>query len=307
MLETCSNISEAIELLKQHNINGFKRHHIMIVDRSGHSAVLEWGRDSLSVVRKTKDYQIMTNFNNTDPHLVGWYPCNRYIRVENKLATLSSITVKDIRTILESAKNTGMNYPTVYSNIYDLEKKQIYLFHNHNFEELFFIDIKKELNKEEHSYYIPSLFSNLKLESPTNHEIISSESTELKWQGNADRYKLYVSTLPDFETCKPIEITDENSTNIKHEGNLSLLLLLLFPVFVVAVKIRKAHLLILLLFLYANCESNRTAKDVKENTKYSYVLTDLEPNKVYYWKVAAIKDNIPATTSITKQFSTFNQ
>jgi len=304
MLETCSNISEAIELLKQHNINGFKRHHIMIVDSSGDSVILEWGRDSLSVVKKTKDYQVMTNFNNTNPGLAGWYPCNRYEIVEDKLETLTTISIDEIRTILKAVKNTGMNYPTVYSNIYDIENKQIYLFHNHNFEEFFLVDTEDELEKGEHSYYIPYLFSNVNMERLLDNEKVSTKSVELKWQGNADSYKLYVSTSRDFKTCKPIKIQNESSMNIKHESNLSLFLLFLFPVFLIAVKHSKTHLLILLFFLFTCCITDRSFKGIKEIKRYSYTFTNLEPGKIYYWKITAIKNTMPNTTSIVKQFST---
>ena len=48
---------------------------------------------------------------------------------------------------------------TQYSNVYDLKKGLVFLYHFHNFEEVVCIDLKKELEKGAHEIDLPSLFS----------------------------------------------------------------------------------------------------------------------------------------------------
>jgi hypothetical protein len=137
-----------------------------------------------------------------------------------------------------------------------------------------------------------------------NKENVLIDSVELNWQGNADSYHLYVSTLPDFKTCKPVVISDKNFVKAENESNLGWLILILFPVLLMAVKKRKAYFLVLIVLFYSECKTHPSIIKIKENKSYSYVLTNLETNKVYYWKIKAVKDNFPTTTSIVKQFST---
>ncbi len=300
MLETCSDIDEAVEFLKGYNINGFKRHHIMIVDKTGNSAIVEWGIDSLSVLRKSKDYQVMTNFNNTLSILSGRYHDGRFKKVEDQIVNSQNSTVDDVRKILESVKNSGGSYPTVYSNIYDLVDNKIYLYNYHNFEEYYTIDINEALNKNGHSFFIPSIFSNLILKEP---ETVSDNEVELKWQGNANRYKLYISTASDFNSCIPIDITDA-SYSTENKSNIVFLLLFFFPFCLFLIKNKKLQIstcaLFIFLVLAANCTNS---KEIRENKEYSYSFLKLETNKTYYWKVQAIKNNDLKTNSITKQFS----
>ncbi len=301
MLETCSNIEEAIALLKCYNISGLKRHHIMIVDKTGNSAIVEWGVDSLSIVRKTKDYQIMTNFNITLSDLDDKYTNERFKKVENQIKNSDNISVNDVRIILESVKNSGKMYPTVYSNIYDLVNNEIYLYNYHNFEEYYKIDINKGLDENGQSFHIPSIFSNLTLKEPWR---VSEDEIELKWRGDADSYKLYISSSPDFNSCKPIEIAGTTYPT-ENKSNIGFLPLFLLPFFYFLINNRRLQISIYGLFVFlvfaTNCDSTEIIDESKEN---SYTFSEFKTNKTYYWKVQAIKKTGITTTSITKQFST---
>jgi predicted choloylglycine hydrolase len=308
MLETCASIGEAIELIRRYNVNGFKRHHIMIVDRSGKSAILEWGADSLSVMINDSDYQVTTNFNNTDPHLAGWYPCNRFEKAEDALQNMDSASIDNFRKILQSVQNNSPAYPTVYSNIYDLKNNFIYIYHIHRFEEYYKIYIHEELSKKEHSYYLPSLFSNLKLLSPVNNENVPPSSVDLVWQGNADRYKLSYTTDPDFRDHTEILITTEKNltdNGAGFKGSLGFICLSLILLFLVTLRQKKGSLLlfiiIMLTFHFATC-GNKTV--IKEATKHTLTIPELESNKTYYWKVEAIQNENIITSSITCHFNT---
>ena len=84
--------------------------------------------DELYIIRKenTQDYQIITNFWLTDPKL-GNYPCARY---DNALKSLQVGTplLEDCVQILESCKQNWGDGGTLYSNIYDLSNKEVYVY-----------------------------------------------------------------------------------------------------------------------------------------------------------------------------------
>ena len=127
-----------------------------------------------------------------------------------------------------------MNYPTVYSNIYDLVTNEIYLYNYHNFDEYYKIDINKELDENGKSFYIPSIFSNLQLKEP---RIVSDNQVELTWQGNADRYLLYISETSEFDSCKPIEISGALDSS-ENKKDIGFLLVFLVPVCFFSIKVR---------------------------------------------------------------------
>lgn len=78
IMEECATVEDAIALYQEYNEPVFTRAHIMWVDRSGNSAIIEWGENDLLIIRKEGYSQVMTNFNITDPDLACWYPCWRY-------------------------------------------------------------------------------------------------------------------------------------------------------------------------------------------------------------------------------------
>lgn len=158
MLEMCASVDAGLHFLRQYNIAGMRRHHIMIADKTGASAMVEWGKDKPSVVHKRGPYQVMTNFNVTDPPLAGGYPCWRYSRAKATLAEADEISVETCRRGLDAVHQTG-KYATVYSNIYDLKKGAIHVFLLHDFRKCLTIRVSKVLKDGEQAYYLPSLFA----------------------------------------------------------------------------------------------------------------------------------------------------
>ena len=168
------------------------------------------------------------------------------------------------------------------------------------------MNIKEELEKKGHSYYLPSLFSNLKLLSPLNNVSISEPSVDLVWQGNANRYKLFLSTDPDFKNCEPIEIVNDQITSANNR-NASFILFGLVPALVITCKRRKRLILLSIMvpfcFNFTSCD-NKNSMD--ETLKYTHSVPNLEKNKTYYWKIETIRDDYILSSSITKKFKTDN-
>ncbi|MCP5052594.1 MAG: hypothetical protein GY940_35830 [bacterium] len=76
---------------------------------------------------------------------------------EKILTAADRVSIDLVRSVL-SATHSEYSYPTLYSNIYDLKNKKVYLYNFHNFQEVLIIDLAKELKKERKSYKIPDLF-----------------------------------------------------------------------------------------------------------------------------------------------------
>jgi len=168
ILEECATIEDVIELYQKYNEPIFTRAHIMWVDSIGNSAIIEWGKNDLSIIRKDGHFQVMTNFNVTDQNLTGGYPCRRHNTASQMLQD-NGATIDVFRSILNAVHQEG-SYPTQYSNIYNLQNRIIYVYHYHNYNSVIKFDLTDELGKGFHSYELPSLFTDLE-SHPTESQI----------------------------------------------------------------------------------------------------------------------------------------
>ena len=159
VLQSCATVDEAVNLIKQYNIESLNRNHVMLVDSSGNSAVIEWGPDSLAIIYKTGDYQVVTNFMLSDPNIKEPYPCWRY-RKANRMLQECNVSIEHFTAILDSVHQEG-NFPTQYSNIYDLKNKVVHVYHLYNYNEVVTFDLIEELKKGFHVYELPTLYTNV--------------------------------------------------------------------------------------------------------------------------------------------------
>jgi predicted choloylglycine hydrolase len=160
LLAECATVDEAIAWLKQYNIL-FVRSHIMLVDKSGNSAVVEWVDGEFKILRKKEDCQVMTNFWLSHPEL-GNYPCQRYNKVKEMLGNRKEISAEYFTSILKTVAiyertDDGNESGTVYSNVYDLAKGDIYIYYKRDFENPIKINLKTEIEKGNHSYRLSDL------------------------------------------------------------------------------------------------------------------------------------------------------
>ena len=173
ILAHCATVDDAVRFFERYNIPALARGKIPIADAKGDSLVVEWGQGKLQLLRRSGNYQISTNFvqSNFRPEQ---YPCKRYKSAEKMIRESPTLSVDLIRAIL-SVTHSEFEYPTVYSNIYDLRNKTIRLYNFHNFEEVVTIQLSDELSKGRHAVRIPSLF---------------------KWETHASRIFEYLSPKP---------------------------------------------------------------------------------------------------------------
>ncbi len=150
ILEECSTVEEALELLGKYNLSYFRNGEMMIVDRFGNSVVVEGD----TIIYKKGDHQVVTNFYQSKPHL-GGYPCPRYDIADLLLQKMEKISVGYFRNVLDAVHTKGY---TQYSYILDLNDCIIYLFNDSNFKECVKFDLHTELKKGKNFHAISSLF-----------------------------------------------------------------------------------------------------------------------------------------------------
>ena len=160
LLAECATVDEAIAWLKQYNIL-FVRSHIMLVDKKGNSAIVEWVDGEFKILKKKEDCQVMTNFWLSHPEL-GNYPCPRYNKANEMLGNRKEISIEYFTAILKFVSiyertEDGNESGTLYSNVYDLAKGDIYVYYKRDFENPIKINLKTELEKGNHSYKLNDL------------------------------------------------------------------------------------------------------------------------------------------------------
>lgn len=138
-LLTCSTVEEALALLNRYSRQFMNRFQVLLADSSGDSAIVEGD----AVIRKQGAFQVVTNFRQTETGINNVI-CPRYRIARDMLAGSQMADRSLVRRVLAATHSEG-GFPTVYSNIYDLQARCVYLYHFHNFQEEAVIDLHKEL------------------------------------------------------------------------------------------------------------------------------------------------------------------
>ena len=152
IMATCATVEEALTLIDRHNRSFMTHFQWFIADAAGDAAIIEGN----AVVRKQGGYQIVTNFrqSETDPDKIS---CWRYLTARKLLTDCQGDKQHCLKNILAATHQEGRSQ-TLYSNIYDLDAKEVYLYHFHNFQDEVVIDLDEELERETGVIDLPTLF-----------------------------------------------------------------------------------------------------------------------------------------------------
>ena len=303
VMEKSASITEALEIFNQYYCEDQYRAQYLLGDSVGYSMIVEGD----NVILNENGFQVLTNFIQSHPDL-GGYPCWRYETAVDHLENCDSLTTWFAGMVLASTHQDG-NYPTQYSNIYDLKKGFIYLFYYHNYEEFLVINLKDELKKGYNTYAIPQIFSKMSLRSP----LIAATSVTLKWKGLPDsQYEIVLSKNPNFtETL----ITCSKSININwNHSSIFTILVLLFLIGSLLILLQKHNRwsllpLIVCICLLVKCDKEDTTPEETDNTiEFSKIVDGLEPNTTYYWKIKSSTgySNNFFTETATQSFKTLS-
>ncbi len=140
MLETCATVGEAIAFYRQHWDPAFAKARILIADSTGASVIIGAKGGKLLVERSREN----RGFGFCDP------------RLGPMLANTTVPSLSNGAAILRACLQTGPT-PTRYSNVYDLQSGEIFLFDNPKRDSSVKLNLTAELAKGGHYYDIPQI------------------------------------------------------------------------------------------------------------------------------------------------------
>ena len=153
VLATCATVEDVVEMLARYDLRMLEHAMLMFSDKSGDAVIVEGDE----LLRKEGSFQVVTNFYQScqeNDRAV----CPRFDLAVGMLEKSQEASLALCRRVLAATAQEGGS-PTQYSNVFDLKKGLIYLYHFHNFEEVVVFDLEKELAKGEHVLEIAGLFS----------------------------------------------------------------------------------------------------------------------------------------------------
>jgi len=142
ILSECTTIDEALSYYENYNDPQFKNSFTVLVDSSGQSALVFWDDDKLRI-QKCKG------------RCVWGYGGSKVVDMCKNMD--GPIEQHQMTRLLNTAHQKG-EYPTLYSNLYDLKNRHLKLFYYHNFEEEVVIDLLKELKRGKQSVELKTIF-----------------------------------------------------------------------------------------------------------------------------------------------------
>jgi len=291
VMEECANIDDALEVCNQYYCQDQFNAQYLIGDAFANSIIIEGD----SILINNGGYQVLTNFYQTMPDL-GGHPCWRFETATSMLSDCDDITPRFIGSVLDATHQEG-NYPTQYSNIYDLKNGIIYLFFFHNYEEFVKIDLKKELGSDQQSYPIPYIFSGIEIHAPSDGEEVDGNSVNIKWKGRSlSSYKIEYSDDPEFKSdVRSIHVEANRQQGNNHNifiasfGFFSLITLLVY-------KKKKLFVVItvLLAFVFTSGQcskaNDKNENDNVETLEFNEIIDGLDSGTTYYWRITAKAD-----------------
>lgn len=148
VLWTCSTVNETIEWFESHNMGAQWSAQIHFADASGDAMVASVVDGEFTYTRKgSAHFLVSTNFNLANTSSAFAYPCWRYDTATTMLEEIDSegeLTVEAVRDVLDAVHEEG-TYGTKYSNIFDLVDRVVYIYHDHDFEDVVRLDLDEEL------------------------------------------------------------------------------------------------------------------------------------------------------------------
>ena len=152
VMSECSTVKEVIEVYRKYNLQFLEKAMYLFGDKTGNSVIIE-GDD---FVPKSSKYQIVTNFHQSKikPDSIT---CNRYKIAKDMLEKCNEVSIDCFMRVLAATHQEGRSN-TVYSNIYDLKKGLIYLYHYHNYTNQVIINLEDELKKGPQKYRLSNFF-----------------------------------------------------------------------------------------------------------------------------------------------------
>jgi len=152
----CATVEDVLAVVREYRFGGLRgQGQLLFADSTG-DAVILGGPDEkgdLDIIRKDRDIMVLTNFFPNHPEK-GGFPCLRYQSATRQLEEAPQPSVDNFRHILETVSSKY----TQYSNVFDLNNRVIWLYHQRDFTKVVKLRLQDELGKGPHAYRIHHLF-----------------------------------------------------------------------------------------------------------------------------------------------------
>lgn len=151
-MASCSTVEQVLERMDQIHWAPMEHASAFLADASGASAIYEGDE----TVYRHGPTQVGTNFrrSTTPPEEIS---CTRFKLATKMLESSDAVSVPHFRRVLSAVHQEG-DAKTVYSNIYDLKRKLVSVYHFHDFENVVEIDLAAELRSGSRSVVLADLF-----------------------------------------------------------------------------------------------------------------------------------------------------
>jgi hypothetical protein len=309
VMEECATVDEAIDIYSTY-FTPYWNGHTMFVDKNGNSVIVEFGENDVVFVRRKNNYQVMTNFPNSDTLNARWYNCYRYNTAESILASSDEISTDLFQSICNAVHQEGSS-PTSLSTVYDLMNDNLFVYYFHNYKEFLKFNIHEELQKGKRYYRLAEYYNQMTLTYPIQGEDVNSSSVTFIWNGNADHYQLFYSNDRNFTDGESINISASHSSR---ECSLTLSAcwfgVWLFGALWVRKKKARAFIIGLIIStLFLSCGIDIVDPPVESpftpsTIEHHRTIEHLQPNAIYYWKIVAIGAGGINSESIVETFKT---
>jgi hypothetical protein len=157
-----ATVAEALRMVHDFDFGDSMALQIHVADASGDAAVISAGPDGeVAYTRRAAGdgYLVSTNFNlaNPDNGTVGW----RYdtaVSMLERLIRSQGLTPEDVGDILQAVHLENLASYTLYSNVFDLKNRNIYLYYLAQYNEVVRLNLSDELAKGERIVEMRDLF-----------------------------------------------------------------------------------------------------------------------------------------------------
>lgn len=155
IMRTCSNVEEVKDVFLKWDLRGMETSMFYFVDKSGKQLIVEG--DFIDI--RNQSYDIISNFYPSQCDNLNDVTIKHYQKGRKFIETKQETSVGFCTSLLDSLhQESSWGGGTIYSTLYDLKEGIIYLYYNHNFNNVITININEELQKENHIIEIPKLF-----------------------------------------------------------------------------------------------------------------------------------------------------
>lgn len=151
-MRECATVAEVVALFEQYDFPVLAKAQLFFGDAAGDAAIIERG----AIIRKRGAYQVATNFKQslTKP---ADATCPRYRRANAILKAREALSVGVMKEVLDAVHQEI----TVYSNVYDLVNRDVYLYLEHDFANVAKFNLDEQLAKGERTLDLPVFFLEL--------------------------------------------------------------------------------------------------------------------------------------------------